>query len=52
MTSLHGADLFVETDCNTAGNCNGAGSETHLMVYNISCSPPWFDTTRVACRLP
>jgi hypothetical protein len=55
ITSLTGADLFVETDCadapaNTASNCNGGGTETHLMVSSNSCASKWFDATQGTCR--
>jgi hypothetical protein len=55
ITSVSGADLFVETDCadaacNAQSNCNGGGTETHLMVYSANCSSKWFDATQGACR--
>lgn len=51
LASVNGQDMFVETDCGADGNCAGGGSETHLMIYNASCSPtPWFDTATGACR--
>lgn len=55
IESLNGADIFVETDCadapaNVASNCNGGGSETHLMVYSSSCPSKWFDATQGECR--
>lgn len=48
--SLHGQDLYVETDCASDGDCDGAGTQTHLMVYNESCADNWFNTTTRACR--
>jgi hypothetical protein len=52
--SLHGSDVFVETDCGSDGNCNAAcaGSETHIMVHNTALcgTGGWFDTTTGACR--
>jgi len=47
-----GQDMFVETDCGSGGDCSGGGSETHLMIYNSSCSTagPWFDVVTGACR--
>lgn len=52
VTSLSGLDLYVETDCGSSGNCDAGGSETHLMIYNSSCSAsdPWFDSTTGRCR--
>lgn len=56
LSSEDGMDMFVETDCNGSGDCDGGGSETHLMIYNETLcgtgSPPdpWFDATRGACR--
>ncbi len=46
-------DTFVETDCESDGNCDsGTGTETHLMIYNDTCddTSPWFDSTRGKCR--
>ena len=53
LRSITGQDLFIETDCNSAGDCSGRGTETHLMIYNdANCSQgnPWFDTVTGACR--
>lgn len=55
IDSLNGADLFVETDCNGSACIAGAGSDTHLMIYNPArCPTPtwskWFDATSGACR--
>ena len=53
LRSSNGQDIFVETDCDSSGNCNGAGNETHLMVYNdqlCASTNPWFDTVTGACR--
>jgi hypothetical protein len=51
--SVEGLDLYVETDCAANGNCNGGGSEAHLMVYNAAncgSTNPWFDTVTGRCR--
>jgi hypothetical protein len=49
LVSLTGADMFVETDCNSSG-CSG-GSDPHLMIYKSACtSSGWFDLVRQACR--
>ncbi len=50
ITSTTGADLLVETDCNAAGACSGSGTETHLMIYNGTCSSKWWDVNKNACR--
>ncbi len=53
LASLDGMDVFVETDCDASGDCAGAGSETHMMVYNAALcgtANPWFDSTTRACR--
>lgn len=46
-----GRDLFVETDCDASGLCEG-GTETHLMVSNpaLCGEDPWFDTVTGRCR--
>ncbi|MEW6330878.1 MAG: hypothetical protein AB1560_05390 [Pseudomonadota bacterium] len=52
IISQKGADMFIETDCSSVG-CQTAGAETHLLVYNGSCSGsggPWFDVVTGACR--
>ncbi len=51
--SVEGLDLYVETDCEASGNCNGGGAEAHLMVYNpANCGSgnPWFDSVTGRCR--
>jgi len=51
VTSQHGSDLFVETDCNSS-DCNGH-SDPHLMIYSSNCTGsggPWFDVVRQSCR--
>jgi len=53
--SLIGADLFVETDCDSSGNCETANVDnqrSHMMIYDTRCtiSGPWFDSTRGKCR--
>jgi hypothetical protein len=52
IASAHGADQFVETDCDGSGDCDAAGTETHLMIYNTSCTAdgPWFDVVTGVCR--
>lgn len=52
LQSSNGQDVFVETDCDSAGDCTGVGTETHLMLYNNNCitDGPWFDSTRGKCR--
>lgn len=51
ITSQKGADLFVETDCASAG-CQSSGTETHLHIYNNACTTagPWFDVVTGRCR--
>jgi hypothetical protein len=51
LGSSDGQGLFVETDCNSSGACSG-GSESHLMVYDTSCSAggPWRNVMTNACR--
>ncbi len=49
-----GSDQFVENDCSVSGNCNGGGTETHLMIANpAKCGDidPWFDTQVGECRV-
>ena len=54
-TSITGADMFVETDCDNTG-CSGSPNtpQPHLMIYSESCTDPtggpWFDTARGKCR--
>lgn len=58
LVSQDGQDMFVETDCQPAGNCQSGGSSPHLMVYAQACmganppatAGPWFDTVTKACR--
>lgn len=53
IRSLNGHDVWIETDCDNGGNCNGAGSEAHMMIYNHSQCPahnPWFNMQTEACR--
>lgn len=50
IVSMDGADTFVETDCSATG-CLAAGKETHLLIYNSSCTTdPWFDVVTGECR--
>jgi hypothetical protein len=53
IVSETGADLFVETDCQGAGQACSGGSQAHLMVYDASCAAgggPWRDMVGGACR--
>ncbi len=52
VVSQHGADTFVETDCSSTGDCEGAGTETHLMISNDSCNTAgkWFNVVTGKCR--
>lgn len=53
LASTNGEDMFVETDCDGDGDCDGAGNQAHLMVYNpdeCGSSEPWFDTVTGRCR--
>jgi hypothetical protein len=52
LISTAGSDVFVETDCSGTGNCNGGGTQTHIMVSNPACGAanPWFNATKGACR--
>jgi hypothetical protein len=54
LVSTDGSDLYVETDCSAAGDCNGGGSEAHLMVHNpTACTDAanaWLDTVTGRCR--
>ena len=50
--SQTGADMAVQTGC-AANGCQNAGTETHLLIYNKSCTGaggPWFDVVTRACR--
>lgn len=51
ISSQNGADIFIETDCSTAG-CQTTGTETHLLIYNQNCTTngPWFDVVTGRCR--
>jgi hypothetical protein len=48
--STHGQDLFVETDCSADGDCEGGGSQAHLMVYDSSCTEKWRNVVTGRCR--
>ena len=52
LTSRDGEDIFVETDCASDGDCDGAGTETHPMIYSEDACPTehWFDTVTGRCR--
>jgi hypothetical protein len=51
LNSEDGADQYVETDCESDGDCTG-GDEAHLMVYNASLcgNASWLDTVTGRCR--
>jgi len=51
INSITGEDMFVETDCGSTG-CQTTGTETHLMIYNETCTTdgPWFDVVVGKCR--
>lgn len=52
VSSLQGADAFVETDCKPGGSCTGGG-DPHLLLYSASCTGaagPWFDVVTGSCR--
>jgi len=48
--SANGQDMFVETDCGSNGDCDGGGSEPHLMINTTSCTGFWFDSVTGRCR--
>ncbi len=51
LISEPGQDIFIETDCTKEGSCfDGAGDESHLMVYSDKCRGGWFNTVTGACR--
>jgi hypothetical protein len=52
FSSEDGSDTYVETDCGSDGDCDGGGTETHLMIYNEAECPSekWFDSTTRCCR--
>lgn len=53
IQSLDGADLYVETDCDGSGVCDGTSQETHLMIMNPTACPgsdPWFNALVGRCR--
>jgi hypothetical protein len=51
IVSVNGADMAVENDCSAMG-CQTTGTETHLLIYNDTCTSngPWFDVVTHACR--
>jgi hypothetical protein len=52
VTSIRGADLFVETDCTTSG-CSNVGTIPRLLIHRPECSGaggPWWDVRANACR--
>lgn len=52
VVSVQGADLYVERDCDASGDCDGSGTEPHLMVYSEHCTAggSWFDIVTGRCR--
>ena len=51
----NGADIFVETDCDSSGNCTGvaeADQQPHMMIYSSNCVTfgPWYNMVTNACR--
>ncbi len=53
LQTVDGADHFIETDCDHLGDCESAGAETHIMIYNASqCGAldPWYDVSLASCR--
>lgn len=56
LSSVNGADSYIETDCPQTGNCSQGGDFPHEMVYRSQCQGtapnegPWFDLTTNACR--
>ena len=56
IISTDGSDTFVETDCNSSGQCTDVPAnqrQPHMMIYNSNCLPStqWFDSTMKLCRL-
>ena len=52
VISQNGADMAVQTGC-AANGCQNVGTETHLLIYNASCTGAggsWFDVVTRACR--
>lgn len=52
LSTLDGSDTYLETDCDSTGDCDGAGSLIHQMVYNsaVCTTALWYDMTAGACR--
>ena len=50
LDSLHGQDMFVETDCTPVSY--SAGAEAHLMIYDDTWTTegPWRDMVTRVCR--
>lgn len=53
--TLNGSDMFVETDCDSTGDCSGnsADPHPHLMIYDTACTGvggPWYDVATNRCR--
>ncbi len=52
ISSLEGADTFVETDCSPMG-CQTSGSQPHMLIYSKACKGAggnWFDIVTRSCR--
>jgi hypothetical protein len=55
ISTQSGSDTFVETDCDSTGNCSGNSQNPqhpHLMIFDTTCNinGPWFDVATNACR--
>ena len=53
LTTRIGADTYIETDCDTLGDCDGSGgNEAHLMIYspNKCTTDPWYNVVTGRCR--
>ena len=57
LFSLDGQDLYVETDCNAAGDCDAGGNRSHMMVLDNACGDgtldsggPWRNASTGDCR--
>jgi len=54
--TLNGSDMFVETDCDSSGDCSGNSpnpQHPHLMVYDAACTGvggAWYDMATNQCR--
>ena len=61
LMSITGQDTFVETDCDSTGDCSGSCvtnpdevCQPHLMIYSTACDAisgtRWFDSTVNQCK--